>query len=66
VTDLTRSLDGGIRVSGKVRSANVVFAEAGPDYEPASGTASREVTREELEYALGIISRWNVPRKVPR
>ena len=62
MTDGVRTLGGDIRISGKVKSANVTFAEVGSGYRPEPGTASREVTREELEYALRIISRWSTPR----
>jgi hypothetical protein len=58
--------EGDFRVRGKVERVNVTFVEADPVYELESGAASREVTPEELEYALSIISRWSAPRKAPR
>jgi hypothetical protein len=55
--------DSEFRYWGKVEHVSVTFIEAGPEYEVEPETASEEVTREELEYALDIISRWNVPKK---
>jgi hypothetical protein len=51
VTDVVRTLNGNIRISGKVESASVTFAEVDAEYESESGAASREVTREDLECA---------------
>jgi hypothetical protein len=62
VTDVVRTPDEDIRISGKVECANVTFTEVDPRYEPEADSASREVTRRELEYALSIISRRNAPQ----
>ncbi len=64
--EVIRTPYGDFAFHGKVGHVVVTFTEVDPEYEPEPETDSGEVTREELEYALSIISKWNAPRKAPQ
>ncbi len=66
MADVIRTPDGDIRISGKVKHANVTFTEIDAEYESEVVSASGEVTHEELEHALDVVSRWSASSKPPR